>query len=57
MLVLAGLAQDQNQPLSKIAPFFILFVLWLIAFPAVRYRDRRELRRELDLLNSLEEVK
>jgi hypothetical protein len=57
MLVLAGLAQEQNQPLNKIAPFFILFVLWLIAFPAVRHRDRRALRRELDLLNSLEDSK
>jgi hypothetical protein len=57
MFVLAGLAQEQNQPLSKIAPFSILFVLWLIAFPAVRHRDRRALRRELDLLNSLEDSK
>lgn len=56
-LVLAGLAQSQNQPLSKIAPFCILFVLWLIAFPVVRSRKRRELRRELDLLNSLEKAK
>jgi hypothetical protein len=57
MLVLAGLAQSQNQPLSKIAPFCILFVLWLIAFPAARSRSRRELRRELDLLKSLEGTK
>lgn len=57
LLVLAGLAQDQNQPLSKIAPFCILFVLWLIAFPLVRSHKRRELRRELELLNSLETTK
>lgn len=57
MLVLAGLAQAQNQPLSRIAPFCILFVLWLIAFPTVRSRHRRELRKELDLLNSLESAK
>lgn len=57
MLVLAGMAQSENQPLSKIAPFFILFVLWLTAFPAMRSRSRRELRRELDLLNSLESGK
>lgn len=53
-VVLAGIAQDQDQPLSRIAPFCILFVLWLIAAPAMRSRKRRELRRELDLLNSLE---
>ncbi len=57
MLVLAGLAQAQDQPLSRIAPFCILFVLWLIAFPAVRSHHRRELRRELELLNSLEGTK
>ncbi|HTX74809.1 MAG TPA: hypothetical protein VMD29_01300 [Terracidiphilus sp.] len=56
-LVLAGIAQSQNQPLSRIAPFCILFVLWLIAFPVVRFRKRRELRRELDLLSSLESGK
>jgi hypothetical protein len=56
-LVLAGMAQSQNQPLSRIAPFCILFVLWLIAFPAVRLRKRRELHRELDLLSSLERGK
>lgn len=50
--VLAGMAQ--GQPLGKIAPFCIFYVLWLIALPAVRFRKRRELRRELDLLNSLE---
>jgi uncharacterized membrane protein len=55
--VLAGMTQDQNQPLSRIAPFCILFVLWLIALPAVRSRRRRELHKELDLLNSLENAK
>lgn len=53
--VLAGMAQ--NQPLSRIAPFCILYVLWLIALPAVRYRKHRELHRELELLNSLEKGK
>jgi hypothetical protein len=57
VFVLAGMVQGQNQPLSRIAPFCILFVLWLIAIPAVRSRTRRELRRELDLLNSLESAK
>jgi hypothetical protein len=56
-LVLAGMVQSQNESLSKIAPFCILFVLWLIAFPFVRSRKRRELRRELELLNSLESSK
>jgi hypothetical protein len=56
-LVLAGMVQSQNESLSKIAPFCIFFVLWLIAFPAVRSRKRRELRRELDLLKSLEDAK
>lgn len=53
--VLLGMAQDQ--PLSKVAPFCILYVLWLIALPAVRSRKRRELRRELDLLKLLERGK
>jgi hypothetical protein len=57
MFVLAGLAQAQNQPLSKVAPFLGLFLVWLIVFPAIRLRKRRELRRELDLLNSLESAK
>lgn len=56
-LVLAGMVQSQNQPLSKIAPFCVLYVLWLIAAPAMRSRKRRELHRELDLLNSLENAK
>lgn len=53
--VLAGMAQGQS--LSRIAPFCLFYVLWLIALPAVRSRKRRELRRELDLLNSLESGK
>jgi hypothetical protein len=56
-LVLAGIAESQHQPLSRIAPFCILFVLWLIAFPLVRSHKRRELRKELELLNSLEGAK
>lgn len=56
-LVLVGMAQSENQPLSTIAPFCILFALWLIAFPTVRFSKRRQLRRELDLLNSLENAK
>jgi uncharacterized membrane protein len=55
--VFAGMAQSQNQPLSKIAPFCTLFILWLIAAPMMRSRKRRELRRELDLLDSLEGAK
>ena len=57
VLVLAGMARDQNQPLSKIAPFCILFVLWLMAAPVVRSRKGRELHKELDLVNSLESAK
>lgn len=57
MLVLPGLAQAQHQPLGTIAPFYILFLLWLIAFSTIRFRRRRELRRELDLLNSLESAR
>jgi len=57
VLVLAGMARDQNQPLSKIAPFCILFVLWLMAAPVVRSRKHRELRKELDLVNSIESAK
>lgn len=53
--VLAGMAQGQS--FSRIAPFCIFYVLWLIALPAVRLRKRRELRRELDLLRSLENAK
>lgn len=53
--VLTGMAQ--NQPLSRVAPFCIFYVLWLVALPAVRLRKRRELRRELELLNSLERGK
>jgi len=53
--VLAGMAQ--NQPLNKIAPFCVLYVLWLIALPLARLYKRRELHRELDLLNSLERGK
>lgn len=56
-LVLVGMAHGENQPLSTIAPFCILFALWLIAFPTVRFSKRRQLRRELDLLNSLENAK
>ena len=57
VLVLVGMVQNQAQPFSKIGPFCILFVLWLIAFPAVRSRKRRELRRELELLNTMESTK
>ena len=57
VIVLAGMVQGQNESLSKIAPFCVLFVLWLMAFPFVRSRKHRELRRELDLLNSLESSK
>ena len=55
--VLSGMTERQNQPLSRIAPFCILFVLWLILIPFVRSRRRRELARELELLNSLENAK
>lgn len=54
---LAAMAQHQNQPFGRVAPFCILYVLWLIAAPAMRSRKRRELRRELDLLNSLENAR
>ncbi len=57
MLVLAGLTEAQDQPLIKIAPFCILFLLWLIAFPTVRLHKRRELQKELDLLKSLDSAK
>ena len=57
VLVLAGMVRSQNESLSKIAPFCILFVLWLIALPFVRARKQSELRRELDVLNSLERSK
>lgn len=53
--ILAGMAEGQS--LSRIGPFCAFYVLWLIALPVVRSRKRRELRRELELLNSLESAK
>ncbi len=57
VVVLAGIAQHQSQPVSRIAPFCILFLLWMAAVPIVRSRKHRELRRELEVLNTLESAK
>jgi hypothetical protein len=57
VVVLAGMAQHESQPVSRIAPFCILFLLWMAAVPIVRSRKHRELRKELEVLNRLESAK
>jgi hypothetical protein len=57
VVVLAGMAQHESQPVSRIAPFCILFLLWMAAVPIVRSRKHRELRKELEVLNTLESAK
>jgi len=57
VVVLAGMAQHESQPVSRIAPFCILFLLWMAAVPIMRSRKHRELRKELEVLNTLESAK
>jgi type II secretory pathway component PulM len=51
---LVGITGRNNRPLISIAPFTTLVVVWTAAFFALRMREQKKLRREVDELQAAE---
>jgi hypothetical protein len=56
ILVLIAMSRSQGQSVNRVAPFCTVFVIWLVAYFALRSRDRKKLKREIDELNDFEKV-
>lgn len=54
ILVLVEMATGRGLPISRVLPFTILFIVWLISFFVLRSRDQKKLRREFDELRNVE---
>jgi hypothetical protein len=56
ILVLAGIARNQNQSAEKVIPFCTAFVLWIVVLFVLRSRSHRQLRQEIHELNKLDKA-
>lgn len=54
IVVLVKMATGRGLPISRVLPFTILFIVWLISFFVLRSRDQKKLRREIDELRNVE---
>jgi hypothetical protein len=54
ILALAMIGTKDRGLLPNGLPFLALVVVWIIGYFAIRMREQRELKREIDELNDLE---
>ena len=54
ILALAMVSTKQKGLLPNGIPFLILIVVWIFAYFNIRWRQQRELQREIDELNDIE---
>jgi hypothetical protein len=55
ILALAMVSTKDKGLLPNGIPFLILIIVWIFAYFNIRYREQRELQREIDELNDIEE--
>ena len=56
IVVLVEIARGRSLPTTAVMPFGTLFLVWVIAFFVLRWREQRKLREELYQLRNSERV-